>query len=77
MRGMLFTSLYTIMLILSLYVASTILGDVGVPPHPKNRAIDLVGNTGLSVFGNSSPCYVDINTFGDLNTLDKPVVKAC
>ncbi len=77
MRGFFFTSLYIILLLLSLYSLTSIVKTLEIPPHPRNTVIDLIGNTGSATFGYRSPCYIDLNTFGELNTLNLPVVKPC
>lgn len=77
MRGFFFTSLYLILLLLSLYSLTSILRTLEIPPHPRNVTVDLVGNSGVRTFGYPVPCFVDLNTYGELNRLDLPVVRPC
>ena len=77
MKGFFFTSLYLIILLLSLYSLTSILRTLEIPPHPRNIIIDLVGDSGLKAFGHPAPCFIDLNTYGELNRLDLPVVKPC
>ena len=79
MRGFLLSSLFYVLLLMTLLGLSRIVSNFFVLPHPSDAGIYvLMGNTALSnITGKEGDCFIDVNTFGDLSQLDKPEVRWC
>jgi hypothetical protein len=78
MRGFMLTAFFFIVFMLTAVAVSYVTGTLSVEDHPSFKAHIFSYNTALaSVHGKETDCYIDINTFGNLNKLDLPEEKRC
>ncbi len=79
MRGFFFSSLFFISLMLTLVVISQLFGQLEMPGHGESLTPKAAYGFALSSLKGVrvGSCYIDINTFGRLDTLDVPEEVPC
>ncbi len=78
MRGLFFSTIYLVLLILTMYGISQVIGSINIPPHEDlPTMVGDIASIEMGKGGNPDICTVNIETFGDLSVLDRPEVIGC
>lgn len=78
MKGFVFSALYFITLMLTLYILSKVFYHLTPLPHPHYDVGIRAGYTAAKMLGKGDyNCSVDINTYYRLDMLDLPEVRPC